>query len=120
MTGTLDYLIDFKFRKKVQKFLKIKKRKAKTSEVPEPSLNKAKTNCNYQFDKMPGKVVTSYIISKNAKSENLIKIKKKPKISKTELDQSANNKLDITEKNCQPEKVEFEFDLEEHSMIRQI
>ena len=113
MTGTLDYLIDFKFRKKVQKFLKIKKRKAKTSEVPEPSLN-------YQFDKMPGKVVTSYIISKNAKSENLIKIKKKPKISKTELDQSANNKLDITEKDCQPEKVEFEFDLEEHSMIRQI
>ena len=102
--------------------MKIKKRKAKTTEVPQPSLVKTKTNCNYQFDKMPGKVVTSYIISKNAKSENLIKIKKKPKISKTELDQSANNKPDITEKNCRPEKVEFEFDLEEqdHSMIRQI
>ena len=101
--------------------MKIKKRKAKTSEVPEPSLDKAKTNCNYQFDKMPGKVVTSYIISKNAKSEQ-IKIKKKPKISKRELDQMANNKPDITEKNCQSEKVEFKFNLEEqdHSMIRQI
>ena len=102
--------------------MKIKKRKAKTSEVPKPSLDKAKTNCNYQFDKMPGKVVTSYIIGKNAKSENLIKIKKKPNISKKELDQSANNKPDITEKNCQSENVELKFNLEEqdHSMIRQI
>ena len=101
--------------------MKIKKRKAKTSKVPESSLDKAKTNCNYQFDKMPGKVVTSYIIGKNAKSEQ-IKIKKKPKISKRELDQMANNKPDITEKNCQSEKVEFKFNLEEqdHSMIRQI
>ena len=49
-------------------------------------------------------------------------VAKKPNISKTELDQSANNKPDITEKNCQPEKVEFEFNLEEqdHSMIGQI
>ena len=102
--------------------MKIKKRKAKTTEVPQPSLVKTKTNCNYQFDKMPGKVVTSYIISKNTKSENLIKIKKKPNISKKELDQSANNKPDFTEKNCQSEKVEFEFNSEEqdHSMIRQI
>ena len=101
--------------------MKIKKRKAKTSEVPKPSLDKAKTNCNYQFDKMPGKVVTSYIISKNAKSEQ-IKIKKKSKFSKRELDQLANIKADNTEKNCQSEKVEFKFNLEEqdHSMIRQI
>ena len=98
--------------------MKIKKRKAKTSEVPEPSLDKAKTNCNYQFDKMPGKVVTSYIIGKNAKDANA-KIKKKPKIP---IDQPANNKPEITEKNCQSEKVEFKFNLEEqdHSMIRQI
>ena len=107
--------------------MKIKKRKAKTTEVPQPSLVKTKTNCNYQFDKMPGKVVTSYIISKNAKSENLIKIKKKPKISKTEFDQSVNNKPDITERNGQSEKVEFKFDFnisaleeQDHSMIGQI
>ena len=106
--------------------MKIKKRKAKSSEVPEPSLDKAKTNCNYQFDKMPGKVVTSYIISKNAKSEQ-IKIKKEPKISKRELDQLANIKTDITEKNGQSEKVDFKFDFnisaleeEDHSMILQI
>ena len=106
--------------------MKIKKRKAKTSEVPKPSLDKAKTNCNYQFDKMPGKVVTSYIISKNAKSEQ-IKIKKEPKISKRELDQLANIKTDITEKNGQSEKVDFKFDFnisaleeEDHSMILQI
>ena len=106
--------------------MKIKKRKAKTTEVPQPSLVKTKTNCNYQFDKMPGKVVTSYIISKNDKSEQ-IKIKKEPKISKRELDQLANIKTDITEKNGQSEKVDFKFDFnisaleeEDHSMILQI
>ena len=106
--------------------MKIKKRKAKASEVLEPSLDKAKTNCNYQFDNMPGKVVTSYIIGKIAKAEQ-VQIKKKPKFPKKELDQLVNVKTDITEKNYQSEKVEFKFNcnisaLEEHdhSMIRQI
>ena len=97
--------------------MKIKKRKAKTSEVLEPSLDKAKTNCDDQFDNMPGKVVATYITEKNVKAEQV----------KKELDQLANIKTDITEKNGQSEKVEFKFNfnisaLEEHdhSMIRQI
>ena len=107
--------------------MKIKKRKAKTSEVPKPSLDKAKTNCNYQFDKMPGKVVTSYIIGQNAKSDH-VKFKNRPKFSERELDQLANIKADITDKNVQSEIAEFKkFDFnisaleeQDHSMIRQI
>ena len=106
--------------------MKIKKRKAKTSEVLEPSLDKAKTNCDDQFDNMPGKVVATYITEKNVKAEQ-VKIKKKPKFPKKDFDQLANIKTDITEKNGQSEKVEFKFNfnisaLEEHdhSMIRQI
>ena len=84
----MDYLIDIKFRKKVQKFLKIKKCKS----------NKAKTNCKDEFEIMPTKNVASNFTEGHVESEQ-VRIKKKPKcLTDLDLDRLAEINTDITEK----------------------